>query len=478
MPFPFTFTYTFSDTIYELFYIVNAVNIDIMGYIADFRLERELEKLLDKLTFKVSRRIDDVTNFSGFDPNVEILLKFKGIGIFRGRCKTSDKKNIYTVEAYSSAEILSRKKAGKIYENMTPEAIFIDLVNSYSDLTPVTASSGTTIERLVADEYVSSIITKLSEALGWSIWSDSSKNIYFRPRGNTTNATAIRRRTAANGGSNAIFGEWKRDHNEMCNDVSVTGDNLNYTTKETFAGDGSTREFHITEQPIDIKISIGGVEQATGSYTVYAETKKILLNTVPSNEASIVVDYSYTQPIFVNRIDSTSISAYGTFAKMFFHKWIKTRADAIQYANNYISTYKNPLLSNDLIMNASYITTFNPGEQVQIIDDLESINANYVINKIKLEYLKSRIELNIGSYIPFYINAQGSMQDRIKELEKNLSKSTIQLYNSQSDTLSPQETLTESSISYINMKTQVSNPAKCDFGRGTSNDARCGLCQS
>lgn len=69
-------------------------------------------------------------------------------------------------------------------------------------------------------------------------------------------------------------------------------------------------------------------------------------------------------------------------------------------------------------MNASYITSFVPGEKVQIIDDFDGYNDYYIINKIKLSYLKGTVELNIGSYIPIFISLQSSILDRIKDLEK------------------------------------------------------------
>lgn len=460
---------------YNLHYIVGATDVDIISYVADFTLERELEKLLDKLTLKISRSIDNLSGFIGFEPNVELLLRHSDIGIFRGRVKTSDKKYYYEVEAFSCAEILSRSIVQKIYENTTPEAIFTDLINSYSDLTPNVSVSGVTIERFVADEYVSSIVSKLSEALGWLVYSDSSKNIYFRPRGTITNSVVIRRQA---NNSNAIFDKWKEDHNELCNDIRVTGDNINYNTQENFTSDGNTREYTLNEQPINIKITIDSIEQLIGSYMIYTETKKIIFNTAPTSNSNISVDYTYAYPLYVVREDATSISTYGRFTKILFLKWFKNRADIIVYCTNYITTYKNPLLSNNIIMSASYITSFTPGEQIQIIDDLESYNTYYVINKIKLEYRKGLVELNIGSYIPIFVNIQGTIQDRIKELEKNLSKSSIQKYSTNSEILSPTETLTENDKNYINFKIDLSNRPKCNFGRGTDNDARVGLCES
>ena len=459
---------------YALHYIVDAVDTNIMGYVIDFTLERELEKLLDKLTLKVSRSVIAASGFEGFNPDVELLLKFNTVGIFRGRVKTSSLKEYYEIEVYSCAEILGRTLAQKIYENKSPEYIFTDLINTYTDLTPVTATSDTILQRFVADEYISSIISQLAQALGWSIYTDFEKNIYFQSRGTNTNGTTIRRQAA---NSNAIFGQWKKDYNELCNDIRVTGDNVGYDTVETFTGDGTTTTFSLNQQPTIVKITLDGTEIDPGLYQVDAEVKKINFNNPPANAVVIIVYYTYTYQIYVARENAESINSHTRFSKYYFHKWLKTRNDVIVYCNNYLTTYKSPLLENTISMNAAYITTFTPGEQVLVIDDLEGYNQFCIINKIKLKYLKSSVELNIGSYIPSFITLQSSTQDRVKELEKNLSKNNIQLsyYNSEAITLI--ETFDESSEDYINFKIAADNPPKCEYGRGTLNDARVGLCQ-
>lgn len=460
---------------YTMRYIVGATDINIISYIADFKLERELEKMLDKLTFKVSRRINSLTEFtySEFSPNVEIYLLFNNIGIFRGRIKTSNLKEFYEVEAYSCAEILDHIIVQKVYENTTPEAIFTDLINTYSDLTSSTDSSGVTVERFVADDTINAIISKLAQTLNWLIYTDASKTIYFKARGSVTNNSVIRRQSD---NTNAKFGQWKKDFNEMCNDMRVYGDNTNYDTIEQSTGDGVTTIFNITQQPIAVRITIDGTEIHPDLYSVSSETKEITFINPPGNTSSIIIYYTYVYPLYVVRQNIESIQLNGRFSKIFIHKWLKTRNDIITYCNNFITTYKDPLLNNDVQINPTYITIFTPGEKVRIIDDLEGYDDYYVINKIKLEYLKGYVELNVGSYIPIFSNIQTVIQDRIKELEKNLSKQYVQLYSSQSETITTSDsTFSQSDINDINLKLGSSGP-RCDYGRGSLYDARVGLC--
>jgi len=459
---------------YTFQYIVNSTDINIIGYVIDFKLERELEKLLHKLTFKVSRSIDSLSGFIGFDPNVEVLLSYSGTGIFRGRCKTSNKKEYYTIEAFSCGEILSRTMVQKVYSNTTPEAIFEELINTYTDLTPTTVASGVTINRFLADDYISSIVGKLAESLGYLIDTDSSKNIYFTPRGNTVSGITIQRQTS---GSNAIFGEWKREHNEICNDIRVTGSNVNYTTQETFTGDFSSKIFTLNEAPTTIKVVVNSLEQIPENYEVIKESKIVTLSSAPASSIVLLMDYIYSYPIYAARQDKSSIETYGRFTKCLTNKWLTTRSDATAYANTYISKYKSPLLYNNILMNASYVTSFTPGESIRIIDDLESIDGYYIINKIKLEYLKGTVELNVGDYTTEFIGIQRVLQERVRELEKEEMRLTIAWNVSETETLVPTETFLMASSHYLNFKIHATYPAKCDYGRGSLYDARASLCQ-
>lgn len=460
---------------YTFYYILNGVSTDIISYVIDFKLEMELEKLLNKLTFKVSRHIDDLAGFIGFDPHIEILLQFNGTGIFKGRLKTSNKKEYYTCEAFSCGEILSRTVVQKVYTNTTPEVIFEDLINTYTDLTPITTASGTTIERLLADGYIADIVGKLADALGYLIYTDYSKNIYFKPRGNTTSAITIQRQTS---GSNALFGEWKREHNEMCNHIQVTGDTVNYNTRESFTGDFSSTIFTLTESPNTIKIAVDSSELTPEEYTVAKETKIVTLDSAPASSLPIVMDYIYSYPIYAARQDNTSIAQYGRFSKVVTNKWLKTRPDATAYANNYIARYKDPLLYNNIVMNASYITSFTPGEQVRVIDDLESIDEYLVINKIKLEYLKGLVEINLGDYLTEFIGIQRVLQSRVSELEKEDMRLTLAMNVSETETLVPVEDFDITDVHHLNFKVQATYPAKVGETRDSLNDARCNLCQT
>ena len=666
---------------FRIRYIKGTTNEDFTDYLIDFKFEGELEEMLDKLEIIVSRRISDEVWFDEFDPDVEILLQYGSTYIFRGRVKDRDLKQAYIVEAYSSAEIASRTVANIVYNNQSPESIFSDLINTYTDLIPQTpTASGTIIDRFVATEYVDSLIKKLAEILDWQIWSDAYKNIYLEPRGNTTNSNTIYRQKASaedlsdesndgtkdgtlavngkigsglyfdgvddyvnilansslntdsfsvsfwiyliaqriqgiigkcgsawwrffvsdssnptsiefdatdevgnvtasnisigewthivgtynnstqilkiykdgeledsaseissmnndenipiqiakeasnringivdevcmfneeisstkvedlyNSGNgivlipadesglvgywrfepkhNALFGEWKEFHNELTNRVIIVGDKVQYNTSELFSGDDSTISFTLTEIPIDIRVYISDVEQDRDTYSIVATDRIVTFDTAPATGSeNIKIGYTYSYPIYCDKKNKTSIDSYGEFMKKMWLTWIKSRKDAINYALEYVEAYKDPLTKNVLVLPIKELANYNVGEEVNIDDDLESIDDNYVIHKITAKYTEGYIKMQVGNTIPTFSTSQGMIMNRIKELEK-LNDIVAQLYESPSESITITETFDDSDTDHLNHKVQGTYPPRCNYSRGTLYDARVGLCQ-
>ena len=461
---------------FSIRYLKNSTNEEFKQYLFDFTLEQELGEMLDSLILEVSRSIDNETWFEGFDPDVEIILRYGNNDIFRGRVKDRDIKSIYNVEVFSSGEITSRRVANKVYNDSSPETIFADLISTYTDLTPLTpTNSGTIIERFVATEYIDSLIKKLSGVLDWQIRGTANKEIYLQPYGETVNSNTIYRTSSA---SNAIFGKWKEIHTELINRIIIVGDKILYNTTELFSGDDLETTFILTEIPLSLVVYISDVEQDTDDYTITTSDRQIVFDTAPTTGTNnIKIEYSYSYPIYCDRKNQTSIDTYGgEFVKKMWLSWIKTRIDAINYATAYLDAYKDPLNKNTLLFPIKSLITYTVGESVRIDDDLESIDDTYLIHKITAKYKEGSMKMEVGNDIPNFSSVQGYMMNRIKELEQNKDL-MAQLYDSIQEDLTISETLTEANISYINKKWQLPYAPRCNYGRGTLYDARVGLCQ-
>ncbi len=472
----------FSQTIVEypkffgLRYIKSGVSTRFENYLIDFTLEKELEKMLDKLTLKISRAVDDeISWFFDFTPDTEIVLAYKSTNIFRGRVKTREKKEVYTVEVFSCGEIMGRSVANKIYESQAVETVFNDLMTTYTDLTPSSSTSGYTVQRFVAVDYVDSMASKLAQILDWQIRTDGDKKIYFQPRGNTTNANVLSR---TSGVTNCLIGEWEKDSKELANHLIIRGADIEYQTQENFNGTGVQTEFTLASKPKSLKVMLSGVEQARTTYTVKPEDKKIIFNSAPpSGTGNVQIAYSYVYPLYLEKTDNASISAYGRFKKNLTVKWLKNSSDATQYASDYLVAYAQPLLRNTVTLTPEWVALVNIGEKIRVDDNLELIDDYFVINKIVFQYRAGKVELSIGPYIPQFAWWGAQVQDRIKEIEKSQTTDMLQLYQGLAESSTVSETLTQASASYINFRLATNNP-KTNNGRGSTNDSRTSMCRA
>lgn len=463
---------------FRFIHIKGITENDFTKYVIDFTIEKELEKMLDKLTLQVSRAIDSETWFNDFNPDIEILIWYQGNKVFRGRCKNREKKETYKVEVFSSGEVLSRKVANKIYDNQSPEAIFSNLITYYTDLTPVVASSGYTMKRFIANDYLDAIALKLAQTLEWQIRVDANKNIYFEPRGYTTNPNVIYRTPT---GANARFGEWEKDQKDLCNYVVISGSEQEYQTEQYFSGNGTQVEYTLYEVPKEIRvllyISGSWQEQSRTAYSVKPEDKKIVFNTAPpSGTNNIWVIYTYSYPVYVEKKNSDSIASYGTFMKKLHLPFLKSIDDARAYAMDYLSLYAQPLMKNKIVVPMAWINKVNIGDKIRIDDDLDNIDNYFTVQKMKVQYIKGSIELYCGQYIPQLSLLHLYIQDRIKELEKSLTTATLQLFGNEQETITLSETFNETSTNYINKKLATYIP-KVGYSRGSLYDARVGLCR-
>jgi len=345
--------------------------------------------------------------------------------------------------------------------------------------------SGITLDRFVAFDYVSSIVGKLTQLLDWQAYTDAEANIFFQPRGSSLSSREIYRYT---GKSNARLGKWEYDNQNLCNYVIFKGGDVKYNTLEYFTGDASTTEFTLANRPIQVKVSItadGGktwTEQTKTDYDVDIEAKTVTFVSPPAAAAdNILVEYTYSYPIYIERGDNASIATYGSFKKHIWARWIKTGEDARAYVLDYLSAYSQPLTRNVVTVPMSWIVDLTIGENIRIQDEIEGINDVFTIQKIKMNYLGGKVDLYCGSYIPHMIIWQSQVQDRIKELDQALITTEFLQLTIQSpdgppltESLTLTETLTEASLSYINLNAET-NDSKFDEGRGDVNDSRFDL---
>jgi len=381
----------------------------------DISIDKELNRAVDEAEIQLNE--EDYPNLAVGD---EIIITKDGSKLFGGYVieKESDNKTL-NVKCNSYGYQLNNIYAEEIYENKSPEEIVQDLISNYTDLTYAsTATSGVTLTRWVVRGYLNEEIGKLADILQWQIKTDPDKNFYFEPAGYESSGKTLEY------GVNLIESTWKFDTTNLTNWVVLKAGQAKLNTQETFSGDGSTTEFTLSFKPIEVRVTVDGVERVGGyqgqsgiDYYVDNENKKIVFTTAPNSGASIVVEYTFFKPIVVEAKDNSSINQYGIYRKEIQAKWISTYNDARKYAKSYITQYSEPIKIGKL--KASIDTDLRPGQTIRIIDDINNIDEDLTIKKITIK--RDFMELEVGSVVTNILDWHAAVEKRIKELEKELT---------------------------------------------------------
>lgn len=143
-----------------------------------------------------------------------------------------------------------------------------------------------------------------------------------------------------------------------------------------YTGNGTTKDFKLS-QPVndgDITVLINGVKQTSG-YFIKKEVKKLVFNSAPANNASVVVDYSAFD---YNLIENRQITGRSSGAKAVIEKVDKR----IIGGDEYIQVYIN---------NKQTTGNFENGEYL----DCDFYDSSNVLIKVQLLTLSQLKEINV-----------------------------------------------------------------------------------
>jgi hypothetical protein len=250
-----------------------------------------------------------------------------------------DKTTVYKTTNMGYGYELNNTHVTVVYNDKSPEYIVEDLINNYTNFTYAsTTSSGITLDKYIADDYVYKVVEKMCELLDWQFRTDMSKNCYFEPAGNVNNNVTLTT------GTDVKVKKWLYEEPKF-NKVKIKGDYAEYQHTETFSGDSNETDFSFTYKPVgNITVSVGGSEQTPGDregdndYYVYRENKLLTFTTAPGTGTdNISTTYSYQIPVVVETELETSVDTYGERHKEVDAPFIKTFEDARQYAKVIIS---------------------------------------------------------------------------------------------------------------------------------------------
>lgn len=328
-------------------------------------------------------------------------------------------------------------EAGQISE------IFKTLINDYTDLTANDTSvvaTGTSAKEILTKyicrhEDVYDKLQELANLVDYQFYYDPDDSlVHFEPEGYTSGSVDLE---VGNNVSNRPT--WKSDNSELCNDVSVQGATqhvettvdtaeLDSTTGWTSGDGGTSAEFSF--RPVSVKVWAdssnppttlrkGGKEGATSAYDYYVDFENKKLVWSDSNGYNwtsghyVDVQYTYSIPVPVSAYNQSSIDTYGRFTRTISPKQIDNVDDAEVSAKRFLDKYSTPFQSTTLHVKNVY--DLEAGESVRVIDSKNSIDGNFVINKIVKRFPHNFDKVKIGNKA---LKTSGFEADIIKKIQE------------------------------------------------------------
>ena len=326
-------------------------------------------------------------------------------------------------------------------------AIFLDLVNTHTDLTAdgtsVQATGTLDTEKLVKfvcrHEDVFAKMKELAELVQFQFYyNPSTQLVYFEPKGFTTASATL---TVGTNVSN--LPKWKKDNSMLCNRVIILGATQDIetttsgkldTTSGWTSGDGGIGT--LSFKPTSVKVyadasdppttlRVGGVPGATSAYdySVDFENKKLQWETdngyAWAADQYVQVDYTHAIPVPISAYDPTSITAYGEFKRTFSPKLIQTVEDAELEADKILAKYAQPFNFTTLLVEGVY--DLDVGQTASVIDTNNSVNSTFVINTIEKSYPHKSDKVTVGDRELRTADFESNVVVKLQELEQLLS---------------------------------------------------------
>jgi len=315
------------------------------------------------------------------------------------------------------------------------DLIIKDLLETYGGLTAdvLDLSTAETLRKLILiNEPVYETVVDLMKVFDLHMYYEPSDNtVYVNYKGSSTFGTVFTTGSNING-----VPLWSTDTFHAYNSINIVGGKIFARTQETFSGDGNETNFTLTYTPIDVKVTVDGVENTQGrpySTTTYdyvvdndPNVKQVQFKAASTPGAgvdNIVVDYSYNIPIDVTVDDPSSQTQLGLREKKIFKQSIVRVLDAENLAYAILDKYKNGFTS--VSFQALNLTTLpKTGEFASITDMANNRSGTYLITKVEVSYPEAVTKITIGEVYRDVEDFARTINERIKELEKEAQTNT------------------------------------------------------
>ena len=214
---------------------------------------------------------------------------------------------------------------------------------------------------------------------------------------------------------------WNDTGEDLINNLTVIGGKQLDWTEESFTGTFS--EVIVTANPVDTDIKVGGTQLQRGvnssdpkDFYVDTTNKKIIFTV---SQTDPVVRYSYSVPIKVNTISSTSISDFYRVDRTIIDTKLLTSDDAELLGQGLLDNNDDALTSAPIRVIGN--NDLEVGQEIRVIDDVNNYDVLVDVQGISIFYPYRPDEVSIGMLPKDNIDFDKEITSRLAELERQLS---------------------------------------------------------
>jgi hypothetical protein len=453
---------------------VKIAGINVTSKVLNWNIERPYGDSMASLNLEVVKSISSLVTLTN-GQTIEVWRDFGAVitdpddKLFKGSIEKFDVQGgRVAISAKDQLILAQNTEVTKVYIDTDAQAgvisdIFLDLVNTYTDLT----ADGTTVQDSGAVDILKKFVCNhnnvfdrlqaLAKVLNWQFYyrADTDK-VYFEPQGYTSNAN-----TLTVGDEIIKVPKWENDSTALSNTITVIGAKQLTEITEFFNGDGGTVAFTLANTPESIKIWVGaanytlagndyphkdnanllegGVDIVTTSpdFTIDKINKKVTFAVAPGNFTNNVeINYTYNAPIPLRLLDPASIASYGDRQTTATIMDVRDLDDAYMRGSNLLANSKNPKVYAELRVKKHSSLNLQVGQLVPIVDSVNSVDDIFLINRYVFRYPLDYDLLYVGPKEWRLIDQQGDILNRIKKLEEEQFRdqdAVINLIQAQSD---------------------------------------------
>ena len=386
---------------------VNSVDRSSDIIIDSLRKEDVIFDEKDTLKFRVLKY-----GSQGFTPekNQVVSLSIDGTeefeGVIVGIEKSIESGNIvvYDVTCSDYSFQLDQKIVNERYDDTTVDLIISDLVATYaSTFTTTNVVVTTAIETMSFNRVsMSAAIEKIAKVTGNSWYVDNDKDIHFFPKAQSSAPFII---TDTNGNYLQNTLQISDDLSQLRNVVIIRGDEERGTERTEIQAPTAANEeqlvynlgfkYAISPQAFldtgagTSSITLGvdfltAEEDADAFWSFQGKYIRFKGSTAPSSGHKIDISGIPLFPILVQIKDGPSIETYGEYQYFKEDKTIKSREEAIDYAEAELDAYSDGVVEGRF---STDVAGLRSGQQLRVNSSLLGVDEQFLIQKITFRLL-------------------------------------------------------------------------------------------